>query len=552
MGDGGDSSGGLRSEPTLEAELRAAIRNTDVPRVRALIEAGADIRYKREHGYDALLDAVHGRHDAGDQQLLDMLALLAAHGADLSGVSSYRESGLRVLSRLGKFEGVRFLLAAGADRSQLEWTPLMEAVALGSLADVQTALAQDAALEERDWWERTAWLIALLVGDIAKAQLLRERGANPAACGHCGCPPLFYAIQGHHAELLRWLLREGADVHQTDEFGETSLMEAVGVQDLECVEILLDAGANVEADRGGTALSRARSRDIILRLLAAGADPADANQRALVGLAATGDDALAGVTWDEFQRAFTRKFGTTNPERMQVPFWEAMIRCGISAYEARYRYETDGPVPKSVRWGLYTPERARSGNPLGEPVWCARRFGQSLTLLPDGRAVQIGGEHEDHYDPDFCIYNDVFVHDRDGSIAIYGYPESVFPPTDFHTATLVDDFLYVIGCLGYGGTRRSGETPVYRLHVRTLRMDRLDVGGDVPGWIYKHRAVAVASLGIRVWGGMVVTRKDDMEQHEPLSGSFLLDLDRLIWRRESTPGPVSEVTDRNDPGASEV
>ena len=43
------------------------------------------------------------------------------------------------------------------------------------------------------------------------------------------------------------------------------------------------------------------------------------------------------------------------------------------------------------------------------PVWCFSRFGTSLTELPDGRFVQIGGEHEDFYDPDFCIYNDVTV-----------------------------------------------------------------------------------------------------------------------------------------------
>jgi hypothetical protein len=29
--------------------------------------------------------------------------------------------------------------------------------------------------------------------------------------------------------------------------------------------------------------------------------------------------------------------------------------------------------------------------------------------------VQIGSEHEDDYDPDFCIYNDVFVHGGDDS-----------------------------------------------------------------------------------------------------------------------------------------
>ena len=61
----------------------------------------------------------------------------------------------------------------------------------------------------------------------------------------------------------------------------------------------------------------------------------------------------------------------------------------------------------------------------------AQRFGQSLTLLPDGPALQFGGEHEDYYDPDFCIYNDVFVHEGDGSITIYGYPESAFPPRVF-------------------------------------------------------------------------------------------------------------------------
>ena len=49
---------------------------------------------------------------------------------------------------------VRLLLDAGADKRQLEWTPLMESVALGSPADVQAALGQGAALEARDWWSR--------------------------------------------------------------------------------------------------------------------------------------------------------------------------------------------------------------------------------------------------------------------------------------------------------------------------------------------------------------------------------------------------------------
>jgi ankyrin repeat protein len=61
---------------------------------------------------------------------------------------------------------VKLLLDAGADKNQLGWTPLIEAVALGSIADVERLIAGGADLEGTDWWSRTAWLVAILVGDI--------------------------------------------------------------------------------------------------------------------------------------------------------------------------------------------------------------------------------------------------------------------------------------------------------------------------------------------------------------------------------------------------
>lgn len=80
--------------------------------------------------------------------------------------------------------------------------------------------------------------------------------------------------------------------------------------------------------------------------------------------------------------------------------------------------------------------------------------------MPDGRAVHIGGEHEDYYDPDFFIYNDVTVVGPDGSIKIRGYSRGVFPPTDFHSATLAGDAILIIGRLGYPDQRVAGRTPV--------------------------------------------------------------------------------------------
>jgi ankyrin repeat protein len=496
MSEHNDADPTLAPEPW--ADLHDALRAGDADWVRALIEAGADVRYKRKKGYDALIDAVHSHEVDRNPRLLDVLRLLVEHGADLSGESDYSETGLRVLSRIGRFDAVRLLLAAGADRSQLQWTRLHEAVALGTLADVEAAIDAGVPLEARDWWDRTAWLIAILTGDLAKGKLLRDRGADPNARGRCEDPATFYAIKGGHAEVLRWLVKPGADVNQTNEFGTTALIQAVASDDRECVDILLATGADVSVDANGTAVSCAQSREVIQRLLDAGADPRDLDckrQRILIELRAD-REALAAVSPDEFRRAFTRRFGANNPERMREPFWEATVRAGASAYGARKHFGAEQDL--------------ESG-----PVWCADRFGQSLTLLPDGRAIQIGGEHEDHYDPDFYVYNDVFALGPGGELAIYGYPEDVFPPTDFHTATLVGDAIYVIGSLGYGGTRRFGETPVYRLDVRTLRMDRLDVHGDAPGWIYKHRAAALGRHAIRVWGGTVASERDGEELHDP-------------------------------------
>ena len=263
-----------------QTSLRDALSRGDPQEVLALIAAGADIHYKREEVYNALIDGIHGRDISRDSRLLNLLELLIDQGVGLSAVTSYSESGLRVLSRVGRFDGVRALLEAGADKSQLEWTPLMEAVALGTITDVENQLARKPSLEDRDWWSRTAWLISLLTGDITKATLLRDHGADVHACGRCGQPPLFYAIQGHHLEMLRWLLEQGADVHKTDEHGYTALMQAVEADDEECVNILLQAGANVGTDSGGgTALNRARSRAVALHLIEAGADPAHAEHR---------------------------------------------------------------------------------------------------------------------------------------------------------------------------------------------------------------------------------------------------------------------------------
>ncbi len=180
----------------------------------------------------------------------------------------------------------------------------------------------------------------------------------------------------------------------------------------------------------------------------------------------------------DFEQWHGRCFGTANPQRMDNAFWQAMVRTKSNAYDARKLFEGRN---------MFKPD---------EPVWCYDRMGRTVTWLPDGRVVLIAGEHEDGYDPDFLIYNDVvMITPKTEEIEIFGYPRSVFPPTDFHSATFVPstaervpDAIYIIGNLGYPEDRRADVTPVYRLELDTMAIHAVRTTGEGPGWVRDHTA----------------------------------------------------------------
>jgi hypothetical protein len=90
----------------------------------------------------------------------------------------------------------------------------------------------------------------------------------------------------------------------------------------------------------------------------------------------------------------------------------------------------------------------------------------------------------------------------------------------------VDAHLYVIGSLGYAGARRFGETPVFRLDTKSMRIERVATTGAAPGWIYKHRANLIDATAICVTGGFCVNDGGQV----PNTAAFILDLQSLHWR----------------------
>jgi hypothetical protein len=87
-------------------------------------------------------------------------------------------------------------------------------------------------------------------------------------------------------------------------------------------------------------------------------------------------------------------------------------------------------------------------------------YRSGLSIGWDGRVVYLGGEHKDSYDPDFFIYNDVVVFGPKDRIEVYGYPKEIFPPIDFHTASVFGNRIIIFGGLGYPDARRNSDREV--------------------------------------------------------------------------------------------
>jgi hypothetical protein len=246
---------------------------------------------------------------------------------------------------------------------------------------------------------------------------------------------------------------------------------------------------------------------------------------------------VEGITRELFEQQRSPRFGTANPELMHVPFWEWMIRgedqpgtpeeglLGRHGMMMRNGVLKSGYGPWRVRDKFEVPLKRDDG-----PIWTFDRMGRTENELPDGRVICVGGEHEDFYDPDFCIYNDVVVFERDGEFQIYGYPEGVFPPTDFHTATLVGNHLILIGGLRYPKDRYPGTCPVYRLDTTTLAIERLATTGDGPGWLFHHTAEA-ATTGVIVRGGELFETQDEKQVMKRNVEEYRLDTETWAWQR---------------------
>lgn len=214
---------------------------------------------------DPLVDAAKSGDRGALQALLN-------EGADVNAQTADGSTALLWASYRDDLESAELLIRAGADvniANDLGATPIWAASRNGSAAMADELLAAGADPDAPLLLGETPLVTASRSGNPQVVRMLLEKGADVNARGARGQTPLMFAAAQRHPEVVEVLLEHGADVHAVSDTwnqlmaqsphahpehqtwvqhgGNTALMFAARVGDLESAKHLVAAGADVDA-----------------------------------------------------------------------------------------------------------------------------------------------------------------------------------------------------------------------------------------------------------------------------------------------------------------
>ncbi|XP_032233750.1 ankyrin repeat and protein kinase domain-containing protein 1 isoform X2 [Nematostella vectensis] len=162
-----------------------------------------------------------------------------------------KQTALHVAAAKGRAGCVKLLIEAGASVDVKEkdgLTPLHLAVYHGNSNCVQILIDYGADVNSTSRFGSTPLHQASYFGHLSCAQILLKNGAFVDVEEAWGQTPLFLAAQRAHSNVVQLLLQYNAYVKQTDKAHfKTALHVACEAQSIACVQYLLDAGADPNA-----------------------------------------------------------------------------------------------------------------------------------------------------------------------------------------------------------------------------------------------------------------------------------------------------------------
>ncbi len=194
---------------------------------------------------------------------------------------------------------------AAADKAELN-AALLEASVGGNTGTVAALLAQGADVNARSSEDGTPLMYACAKGHAALVQMLLAAGADPQAraADENGWPVIMLAAESGSPEIMARLLEKGADPNATDRFKNTPLMLAALRGHTGSVELLIKAGARLDAQetrQNNFPLLHAVSRgnaEVAAGLIRAGANVNLADQAGMTALMSCAENGQVRIAAD--------------------------------------------------------------------------------------------------------------------------------------------------------------------------------------------------------------------------------------------------------------
>lgn len=174
-----------------KSALMVASKKGDLPLVKALVAAGANIEDKTLTNGNAFMFAVLGNHKSVAEWLL-------IRGADIHVVGSNGWTALTLAAAKGYVELLQWLIDRGADtevRDVYRYTPLMRAVENGRHSAARILLAQKGTdINAQDEYENTSLHHAVVAQDVPMVRLLLQHGAAADIANRDGATASILAV----------------------------------------------------------------------------------------------------------------------------------------------------------------------------------------------------------------------------------------------------------------------------------------------------------------------------------------------------------------------
>ena len=238
---------------TAQGSLVDAAKSGDAAVVRAMIAKKADVNATAADGTTAL-------HWAVQRDDVAMVEALLRAGANAAAATRLGVTPLHLAATNGSAAVVARLLSAGADPNSAMpdgETVLMTAARAGSVDAVRALLDRGADVRRKEPAKgQTALMWAAADNNAGVVKLLIERGADVKERSKSGSfTPYLFAVRGGHVDGAKALLDAGVNVNESLPDGTSALVLAVINAHYELASVLLDRGANPNADgQGWTAL----------------------------------------------------------------------------------------------------------------------------------------------------------------------------------------------------------------------------------------------------------------------------------------------------------